>query len=229
MSAAVLPPSFRDFEVYRLIRVERKSTREAAEEVGVSQTRVRQIVDRVAEFLIEAVPEGGEEQLAGRVRLAKVLAWERLDALHGEAVRCWRDSDDMQTTVRETAPPNGPPTQVVTRKGMRGDCKYLLAAAKLSRLAADMPAFTLDSCLPLTTDTSEEDCSPATAEEPAVERAAHQDVAASLPAEFTSVLEAGREVRQTEGLARPAQPGGQSPTLSTPDRTKRQAFLSNAG
>lgn len=227
MSAA--PPSYRDLEVYRLIRVERKSTREAAAEVGVSQTRVRQIVTKVAEFLIEAVPEGGDEKLAGRVQLAKVLAWERLDALHGEAIRCWRDSDEFQVGIRETAAPDGPPTQVVTRKGMRGDCKYLFAAAKLSRLQAEMPAYTLNSCFPDVEDYPEEDCSPATAETPAAEPTTHADVAASLPVDFTSILEAGRQARAADPFAEPAQPHASPAPLSPAAREQRRAFMANAG
>ena len=51
-----LPPSGRDFLVYQRIVVDSASTRTVAEEVRISQTRVRQIVLRVMQWLVETLP-----------------------------------------------------------------------------------------------------------------------------------------------------------------------------
>ena len=66
-----LPPSGRDFEVYQLITVERKATRDVAKEAGISQTRVCQIVQRVGEFLVEVMPPGTEGDKERQIRVGE--------------------------------------------------------------------------------------------------------------------------------------------------------------
>src|SRR5262245_56544613 len=51
-----LPPSERDFDVYRLVAVEGESTRAAAGQFGISQTRVIQIRKHVAEWIADELP-----------------------------------------------------------------------------------------------------------------------------------------------------------------------------
>ncbi|QDU27720.1 hypothetical protein ETAA8_28100 [Anatilimnocola aggregata] len=56
-----VPPSERDFQAFRLIKVEQRTTRAVAELLGILQTRVCQIVQRVLEFLIETAPTADDE------------------------------------------------------------------------------------------------------------------------------------------------------------------------
>ena len=56
-----LPPSGRDYRVYQRVVVDGASTWKTAEELKISQTRVRQIVRRVAEWL-RSCARGGPEQ-----------------------------------------------------------------------------------------------------------------------------------------------------------------------
>ena len=90
------PPSGRDFEVYRRVAVESASTRQAAAEFSLSQTRVRQVVKRVAEWLLEELPVAGEEADAAHLRLGLHVAADRLDVLLCEAMTGWRKSHETK-------------------------------------------------------------------------------------------------------------------------------------
>jgi hypothetical protein len=85
-------PSFRDFDVYRFVKIERHSTREAAEAFGISQTRVRQILDAIVEYLMECVPFNEEGERIDRLQVAEQLAREQLEYLYGQAMEWWRRS-----------------------------------------------------------------------------------------------------------------------------------------
>ncbi len=54
--SARLPPGPRDWHAYRLVKVEQRTTREAAAELKISQTRVCQLIARVVEYLAEVAP-----------------------------------------------------------------------------------------------------------------------------------------------------------------------------
>ena len=51
-----LPPTERDFEIYEAVHIAHRSTYSQAEKHQISQTRVRQIVRRVVEWLGEVLP-----------------------------------------------------------------------------------------------------------------------------------------------------------------------------
>lgn len=122
-----LPPTGRDFEIYRRVRVDLWSTREAAAEAEVSQSRVCQIVRKVAKFLEEATPSEHDEKEDRRRRahVAEQLAAERVEAMYGRAVR----SFDM--SIRIVPPSQG--------KSNFGEQKYLFAAGRLGHLTGKLP------------------------------------------------------------------------------------------
>src|SRR5687767_8431780 len=97
-----LPPSGRDFEVYRLATIGEMPTRQIAAEVKISQTRVVQIVSRVAKYLLEVCPGVDEgEQHAKRLGLGMQIAAERVDHLYGMALKCFRATQGKQIVIRE--------------------------------------------------------------------------------------------------------------------------------
>jgi len=82
------PPSVRDFDVFRRIVVYGLSTRQVAQEHHLSQTRVRQIADRVAHWIAKLLPHFDIAEEHG-LRLARQLASERLDFFYGQAMHGW--------------------------------------------------------------------------------------------------------------------------------------------
>ena len=74
------PPSSRDFEVYQAVHAERLSTREAATRHGVSQTRVRQLVKRVAQWLSIVLPQADMAQ-ENESRLAQHITADQRSAV----------------------------------------------------------------------------------------------------------------------------------------------------
>ncbi len=121
-----LPPSERDFEVYGLVVVEGASTRAAAAAVGLSQTRVMQIRNRVAEWIASEVPPLANATPAQRLNLAGHIARDRFDFLYSQAMDGWRESRGPQTSVRTSS--QGRST--VKRPGY-GEPRYLLFAARI--------------------------------------------------------------------------------------------------
>ena len=87
-----IPPSQRDFEIYRFVKIERHSTRQAAKEFNLSQTRVRQVIEGIIEFLVESVPLDDEGKRVDRLQVAEQLAREQLDFLYGQAITWWHQS-----------------------------------------------------------------------------------------------------------------------------------------
>ncbi len=134
------PPSARDFEVYRRVKVERASTRQAAREAQVSQTRICQIVQRVADFMTDALPtDHAEERREQRLSVAEQLAAEQLDFLGYEAVQAWRASKGETTSVREVDSPGVSPSRVRLTRTSHGDPRYLMAASRLALQGAKLP------------------------------------------------------------------------------------------
>ena len=82
------PPSVRDFDVHRRIVVFGYSTRQVAQEHNLSQTRVRQLVERVSRWVAKVLPmmEVAEED---GLRLARQVAVERLDFFYSQAMHGW--------------------------------------------------------------------------------------------------------------------------------------------
>jgi len=131
-----LPPSGRDFEVHRAVVVGGKSTREAAEQFRLSQTRVCQIVERMRAWQAEVLPAEAPLTEDDGLRLAKNVAGARLDFLYCEVMDSWRQSHGQVTQTR--SPRFG--DEVTTTKTSHGDPKYLLAAMRLSKAAAELGA-----------------------------------------------------------------------------------------
>src|SRR6267142_6677162 len=88
-----LPPTGRDFVVYHRIVVEGASTRAVADENDISQTRVRQIVNRVMQWLIDTLPADSDLSEAAKLRLGRHIAADRLERFYVESNRAW-----IQTT-----------------------------------------------------------------------------------------------------------------------------------
>jgi hypothetical protein len=123
-STAKLPPSVRDFEIYRYLKLECHSTRAAAREFGLSQTRVRQIAARVVEFFLESAPlTAGDEATDAQMVVAQQLAREQLEHLYARAIRTFND------TEREDVHGNLLP----------GKVSFLVAAARISMWMAKVP------------------------------------------------------------------------------------------
>src|SRR5438067_10168685 len=72
------PPSQRDFLVYQRVVVEAVSTRQAAGEFSLSQTRIRQLVQRVTQWLTENLPPQDDATDAAYLRHAQHVAADRL-------------------------------------------------------------------------------------------------------------------------------------------------------
>lgn len=136
-----IPPGERDLEIYRLVKVEQKSTRMVAEIVGISQTRVCQIVGRVGNFLIETAPAGEKDpQLQKQVNFARQLAGERIDYLIRQATHSFQNSKGMKATIRQVEVAGQSPATVTTKRESQGDVKYLLAIARLAVIGSKLPA-----------------------------------------------------------------------------------------
>jgi hypothetical protein len=84
-----LPPSGRDFIVYERVILDSATTRQAAAEAGISQTRVRQIVRRVIQWLAQTLPADSSQSEAAQLRVARHMAADRLEACYQSANRAW--------------------------------------------------------------------------------------------------------------------------------------------
>jgi hypothetical protein len=128
-----LPPSERDFLVFERVVIESVTTRQAAEEFGLSQTRVMQIRARVADWIGGQVPETPQLSSRQRLGLASYIAEGQIDHLYAQAMEGWRKSQGTQTTVRSSD--HGETT--ITRESY-GDIKYLALASRIAerKLAA---------------------------------------------------------------------------------------------
>jgi hypothetical protein len=133
------PPSEKALEAMRLIDVEQRSTREAAEKVGVSQTRVRQLADQARGFLVGMSPAVKDDGLLNQqLHVAEALQLERLKYLYRLAMRSFRRSCGVRTTVRVV--PNGlgtKETEITTDS--YGDVRYMAMAMRISGEMAKVP------------------------------------------------------------------------------------------
>jgi hypothetical protein len=124
---APLPPSERDFLVFERVVIESATTRAAAEEFGLSQTRVMQIRERVAEWIGSQVPETPRLSPRHRLGLASHIAEGQIDHLYSQAMESWRRSQGTQTTVRSSD--HG---ETTITKESHGDIKYLSLASRIA-------------------------------------------------------------------------------------------------
>ena len=89
-----LPPSERDFEIFFAVAFQSVSTRRVAELHHLSQTRVRQLVTLVGDWVADNLPDWGEADLKKQVRLAQHVAANRLEHQHEEAMLHWEAESD---------------------------------------------------------------------------------------------------------------------------------------
>ncbi|QDU29994.1 Sigma-70, region 4 [Anatilimnocola aggregata] len=135
------PPSERDFQVFRLIKVEQRTTREVAEIVGISQTRVCQIVQRVLDFLVATAPaDDDEKQRAQRLYVARELAAERFDFLFKAALDSFEESKGEETITRTVNSQFRAGLETSTTRSSCGDVRYLAQAARINVMAAKLAA-----------------------------------------------------------------------------------------
>ena len=173
-----LPPSWRDFEAYRLVKIEQISTREAAKTLGISQTRICQVIERVAAFLVQMAPTTiAAEERPRMLYLAEQLAAERIDHLHSQAMASWQESKRPVTTIREVATAVNR-NAITTTRSSCGDTRYLMVACRLSERAITLPVATFFSALMAAAvddrgagDEAEVGGQPKVGREPAVHRA----------------------------------------------------------
>jgi hypothetical protein len=122
------PPSERDFELYLALIAEALSTRAAAARFGISQTRVLQVRDRVAQWLGAAPPPLGSLEPQRRVRLVGEAAMHRMEYLLSQMVEAWHASKGTTTKVRVGEGFN----EVTTTCTTHGDIRYLIGASHLN-------------------------------------------------------------------------------------------------
>src|SRR5262245_22686650 len=131
-----LPPSGRNFEVYEAVIVGGKSTHEAAQRFGLSQTRVCQIVKRIQAWQTQVLASDEHLTDEEQLRLAKSIAAHRLNHLYCEVMSAWRRSQGELKQTRSSRYRD----EVTTTKSSYGDPKYLLAASRLIKAAAELGA-----------------------------------------------------------------------------------------
>jgi hypothetical protein len=133
------PPSEKALEAMRLIDVEQRSTREAAEKVGVSQTRVRQLADQARGFLVGMSPAVKDDGLLNRqLHVAEALQLERLKYLYRLAMRSFRRSCGVRTTTRVVPDGLGTKETEITTDSY-GDVRYMAMAMRISGEMAKVP------------------------------------------------------------------------------------------
>lgn len=132
MSAACkLPPSERDFEVFFKVMFHSVSTWQAAEFFNISQTRVRQIVTLVGDWVAEHLPDLSEADLAKQVRLARHIAANRLEHQYESAMNIW-NAEFNPKYLRQA-------TRIAATQARLG-----IVAGRVHALAADVTAGPLE-------------------------------------------------------------------------------------
>ncbi|QDU26788.1 hypothetical protein ETAA8_18710 [Anatilimnocola aggregata] len=115
IAEAKVPPSGRDFEIYRLAKIEMHTTRLIAKALSLSQTRICQVIARGYRVSAGGGPRRRQRRARERqLALARQLAAERFDVLIGEAMTSFRDSKGPQTIIREVELPGRMPTRTST-------------------------------------------------------------------------------------------------------------------
>ncbi|MBW8885120.1 MAG: sigma-70 family RNA polymerase sigma factor, partial [Planctomycetia bacterium] len=91
-----LPPTERDFDVYEAVHIAGYPTREQSQKYDISQTRVRQIVRRVIEWLGEVIPPQAKIAKEQQSHLARQIAADRFNLQYAEASTSWYQSGDLK-------------------------------------------------------------------------------------------------------------------------------------
>ena len=146
-----LPPKGRDFEACRLMTVEGLSTREAAERMGLSQTRVIQLRDRVLDWMAAELPRLETASPEQRLAVAEYLAAERLEFLYGASLCAWRQSQGKETVERKSGVTGDVSTIV---RPSQGNVRYLQQAM---RVAKEMGKFPIRPSIMAASDLGDDD------------------------------------------------------------------------
>jgi hypothetical protein len=134
-----LPPTPRDLEVHRLVRIRQVPTRLVAELTGISQTRVCQVAAKVESFLADLAPgEKDEARLRQLVCVEECIAHERLDRLYEENMEAWRASQGEVQVTRESPSLLGASRTIRTEPRF-GDTRYTIAAMRIARVQMRIP------------------------------------------------------------------------------------------
>jgi hypothetical protein len=91
-----LPPSDRDIEIYESVHIQGCSTYDMADRHHISQTRVRQIVRRVVEWLGEVLPPQTKVAKEQEIRLARQIAADRFQHLYEKMTYMWDETQDSK-------------------------------------------------------------------------------------------------------------------------------------
>src|SRR6266576_1976414 len=91
-----LPPTDRDFEIYEAVHLTGCSTYMLADRYNISQTRVRQIIRRVVEWLGEVLPPQTKVAKEQETRLARQIAAGRFQHQFEEATRFFDMTQEMK-------------------------------------------------------------------------------------------------------------------------------------
>jgi hypothetical protein len=119
-----LPPTARDFDILHMSHVLHVSTRQIAEKHGLSQTRVRQVVKRVCEWLAAALPVKTEAEQEQEARLAQHLAADQFR----------HQSEQLQNFFEATGDP----------KYLRQQTRVIAALARLGIVPGTIEALAAD-------------------------------------------------------------------------------------
>src|SRR5438093_5838909 len=91
-----LPPTDRDVEIYESVHIQHCSTWHMAERHNISQTRVRQIIRRVVEWLGEVLPPQTKVAKEQEVRLAREIAADRFQHQLEEITDLWQETRESK-------------------------------------------------------------------------------------------------------------------------------------
>jgi hypothetical protein len=134
LSVPTLPPSGREFEIYRRTAVEGRTTRDVAAEFEMSQTRVVQLRNRVLEWIGTHLPPLNRLSKAERLRVAETLECEQLQHQYDEAMEAWRKSQGVLQTTRRLGMATHDAVTVL--RDTQGDPRYLRLAGTISKVIA---------------------------------------------------------------------------------------------
>ena len=137
-----LPPSARDFDAYRLVKVERQTTREAAKMLRISQTRVCQLIARVGEYLVDVTEPESEERRAKQLAVAVQVAAAEIEFCKDRAQRSFDGVRKLQT-IREERDAKGQTTCLTLTKEISEEPRYLTTIARLAVIGSKLPGCTL--------------------------------------------------------------------------------------
>src|SRR5204863_5401540 len=91
-----LPPSDRDFQIYDAIHIDGSSTRHQAKQHEISQTRVRQVVRHVVEWLGQVLPPQTKIAKEQETHLARQIAADRFQRQFEQVNSLWNATQESK-------------------------------------------------------------------------------------------------------------------------------------